>query len=141
MKTKYFLIFLVLLLSLAYNHKTFAQRCLVFGYDADGNRIHRTISNNCLEMRDVAEAQEVIIDDEMKVYPNPTDKIFKIVIPESFKHKQSYYKVFDLNGVLLLENGLYDKETKIDIGNYPSGVYLLKIFNGDDTISKIVLKL
>lgn len=141
MKTKYFLMFLVLLLSVAYSYEAVAQRCLVFGYDAVGNRVHRTVRNDCLEMRDVAEVQEVIVDKEMKVYPNPTERCFKIVMPDGVKHEQSYYKLYDMNGVLLLDDKLHGKETEIDVGNYPSGVYLLKIVSGEDLISKIILKL
>lgn len=140
MKTKYYLIFLVLLLSVNFNQRVFAQKCLVFRYDADGNRIKRTVSNNCNVMRDVFEVQEVVIEEEVKVYPNPTNGSFKVFMPECEKHETAYYKFYDMNGVLLFEDKLHDNETEIDIGNKPAGVYLLKITNGDDVITKIVLK-
>ena len=118
----------------------YGQRCLVFGYDANGNRTHRNVDNNCLETKEMAETQEIETDNEMKVYPNPTEGSFKIVMPGSSGSQKQYYKVYDMNGVTLLEGELHDNEADIDIGNYPSGVYLLKITYGDDVLSKIVLK-
>ena len=56
------------------------------------------------------------------------------------KRETAYYELFDVNGVLLLKNNLYGEETEVDIGKMSAGVYLVKIINGDDVISKTVLK-
>ena len=138
MKTKYFLIFLVLLLS-QNSHSAIAQKCLSFNYDEDGNRISRNVINNCLEMKeymDMEENQEVT---DVSVYPNPTDGSFKIVMPQGISNEHSSYLIYDLNGVLIVEKKLAD-ETDVDIGNMSNGIYLLKIISGEETFSKIIVK-
>lgn len=140
MKTKYYLIFLAFLMSCVSN-KTLAQRCLAFKYDADGNRISRMVKQGCLEIRDNEEEQEVdTADEEVEVYPNPTNGSFKVFMPESIKRENSYFELYDINGLLVFCGNIYDVETDIDIGCYPAGVYLLRIRNGDDVVSEIVLK-
>lgn len=140
MKMKYYLIFLVLILSPFFNYKTMAQRCLEFNYDADGNRIERAVSYNCDDMRDVLKVQEITEAKEICVYPNPTNGSFKIVVPKCVKSEMSNYEIYDLNGVMVYEGRLHEMETEIDMGCCSTGVYLLKITNGDDVISKIILK-
>ena len=139
MKTKYFLVFLVLLLSQVSNNYAVAQRCLSFDYDRDGNRISRYVQFNCIEMKDYAEVEEKQVVEDIAVYPNPTDGCFKIIMPEGVSTGHPYYLIYDLNGVLINEKSL-SEETDVDIGNMPNGVYLLKIINGDETYSKIIVK-
>ena len=141
METKYYLIFLALLLSFIFSNKAFAQRCLVFGYDVSGNRIDRTVTTDCQGVRKIVEELETTAsDEEVRVYPNPTNGSLKVVIPEGIKNDNSNYELFDINGVLISADDIHEFETDIDIGDHPAGVYLLKITNGDDIISKIVLK-
>ena len=141
MKTKYYLIFLALLLSFGFNNKAFSQKCLLMRYDVDGNRISRTVTSNCMSIRDVAEVQEnTDTADDVNVYPNPNNGSFKVSISESLKKETAYCKLYDINGVLLLENTLNDNETEVYIGKYPAGVYLLKVCNGENVILKTVLK-
>ena len=140
MKTKYYLIFLVLLLSTVFNNIAQAQKCLVFRYDADGNRIKRTVDYNCNEMRDMEIVQEVFDYDDVEVYPNPTCESFRIFMPEMTRQAVAWYELFDISGILVFKNELFDAETEVDIGKMPAGVYLLKIINGDDVMSKMILK-
>lgn len=141
METKYYMIFLALLLSFVFSNKALAQRCLVFRYDTDGNRISRTVTTNCNGVRDIADEQEnVASDEEVKVYPNPNNGSFKVVVPESIKHDNSCYELYDINSVLISSGSIREFETDIDIGDHPAGVYLVKITNGYDVITEIVLK-
>lgn len=135
----YIILFALILFQLIGN-KLFAQKCLIYRYDADGNRIKKTLSHNCGMQRDVELMQELVPVDELSVYPNPTDGVLRIILPETVKHEMSYYKLYDLNGTLLIGNKLYEHEAVLNIESYPSGVYLLKIKNGEDEISKIILK-
>ena len=138
MKTKYFLVFLVLLLSQICN-KALAQKCLMFRYDADGNRIERYAHNNCIDNKGVMEEEDNKEIDDVEVYPNPTEGIFKIIMPESTSYERSYCRIYDVNGIQRIETTLTDV-TYVDIGNMPSGTYLLKIIRGDETFSKIIVK-
>lgn len=140
MNTKYFLVFLALLLSSVFNNEIYAQRCLVFKYDNDGNRIKRFVDNNCYETKNYEEVQEIVINEEIEVYPIPTNSCINIKLGDRLKDDEACCELYDLNGVLIIEKSLFNKETEIDIGDLQIGVYLLKIFQGNDVISKIILK-
>ena len=140
MKTKCFLVFLALLLSPIFDNEIYAQRCLVFKYDNVGNRIKRLVDNNCFETKNREEVQEIFINEEIEVYPNPTNGCINIKLGDRLEEAEACCELYDVNGVLIIEKKLFNKETEVDIGDLPTGVYLLKIFQGDDVISKIILK-
>ena len=141
MKTKYYLIFLGFVLLCNFNNKVSAQNCIVLGYDASGNRISKTLTNNCDGSRGNVETQENIIEEEgISVYPNPTDGVFTIVVPGLNADKTPFYMLYDVNGVLLQKDEVRGRETEVDVGNLASGVYFLRIVNDEDVVSKVILK-
>lgn len=139
MKTKYFLIFLVLLLSVVFHDIVQAQSCLVMEYDADGNRISRQVTTNCIEKREIAEVQETETYEDVDVYPNPNNGMFIIIMQDCVKQEAACYELFDVNGMMLLSGKLYENETEVDVGTVPVGVYLLRIKNGENVISKVIV--
>ena len=48
------------------------------------------------------------------------------------------YELYDVNGVMLLSEKLHNDMTEIDIGT-TAGIYLLKIRDGDNVTSKIIV--
>lgn len=140
MKTKYFLMFLVLLLSFVFAEKTFAQKCLVFGYDPDGNRVSRAVDYDCFEKDEYDEAQEIAYEEGIRVYPNPTSGCFTIVVPDFLETTSAVYELYDFNGMIVMRSVLNNAETIVDIGSLSAGVYLLKVFSDGEVFSKIVLK-
>lgn len=139
MKTKYFLIFLVLLLSVVFHDIVQAQSCLVMEYDADGNRISRQVTTNCIEKREIAEVQETETYEDVDVYPNPNNGMFIIIMQDCVKQEAACYELFDVNGMMLLSGKLHEDETEVDVGTVPAGVYLLRIKNGENVISKVIV--
>ncbi len=139
MKTKYFLIFLVLLLSVVFHDIVQAQSCLVMEYDADGNRISRQVTTNCIEKREIAEVQETETYEDVDVYPNPNNGMFIIIMQDCVKQEAACYELFDVNGMMLLSGKLHENETEVDVGTVPVGVYLLRIKNGENVISKVIV--
>ena len=68
-----------------------------------------------------------ISTDNIKVYPNPTSGLIEISLNDPL---ESDYKieVFDLNHIILtIEKQKNEKTTQIDLSNYPSGIYFIKI--------------
>lgn len=139
MKTKCFIMLLMLLFSHQLICVTCAQTCLVYGYDADGNRVSRVIEPNCVGIRDYDEVNEN--DDVLfGVFPNPNNGSFKIVMPEPDIDSESHCEIYDINGMLILEEKLCDIVTDIDIGDHPAGIYLVKIVNAVNVCTRIILK-
>ena len=76
---------------------------------------------------------------QIKVYPNPSSETFTIVCSQSMETIQLY----NLQGQLLKQmDAVNTNETKIDISQFKTGVYLLKITTrSKKSISKrIILK-
>jgi hypothetical protein len=66
----------------------------------------------------------------VKIYPNPTSGRFTI---ESKKEFKEIY-ITDFTGKILMKLSAADKKGRwqVDIGNYPSGAYLVKYITGDN---------
>lgn len=60
------------------------------------------------------------------VYPNPATNYLKLITSES-EIKNRSFLLYDLTGKLLQHREITTPEMKIDMENYPSGTYLLKI--------------
>lgn len=140
METKYYLMFLVLLLSFVFSEKIFAQKCLVFSYDADGNRVSRAVDYDCFGKDEYEDVQEIAVEEGIRVYPNPTNACFTIVVPDFSETTSAIYELYDFNGMVIIKDDLNNIETRVDIENLNIGVYLLKIFIGDEMFYKIILK-
>ncbi len=75
---------------------------------------------------------------ENNIYPNPTNGIVNISSTENLKSVQ----VFDILGKQILEKNIFSTQTQLDLSNFISGVYLLKIEskNGKIKTQKIIKK-
>jgi hypothetical protein len=62
--------------------------------------------------------------DKYKVYPNPVVSTFSVNYSNNF----SVYSIYDVNG-RLLKKGVLHKNKLIDIGDFSSGIYLLRILD------------
>jgi len=72
---------------------------------------------------------------QFTVYPNPTDGAFIIETNESSKNTS--FEIRDVKGKVILKGKLKDKQTTLDLSDYSSGVYLLRV--GDQNV-KVVRK-
>jgi hypothetical protein len=75
------------------------------------------------------------------VYPNPTGGITKLVF-ESPDFDNLRYRLFDINGVLLQDKAVENREEEISLENLSSSVYFLKVLkdNLEVKVFKIVKK-
>jgi hypothetical protein len=75
------------------------------------------------------------------VYPNPTAGITKLVF-ESPDYENLRFRLYDINGILLLDKKVESRETDISLENFSSSVYFLKVIknNLEVKVFKIVKK-
>lgn len=72
------------------------------------------------------------------VYPNPTNDIVNISLEEGSLLKIELYSI---TGKLLFQKDLNSKTYTLDMGNYSSGLYLMKVFNqNNEILNKKILK-
>jgi hypothetical protein len=68
------------------------------------------------------------MDNECIVYPNPADGTMRLVI-KPFEDENMRYRIYDMNGMLLRENKIENRELVIPVENVPSATWLLKVVN------------
>lgn len=79
-------------------------------------------------------------DNEIAVFPNPSEGIFNITFGNLLPNK---IEVYDISGKLIQQkNGpeLTNNQTRIDLSNTSNGFYFVKISTEDNTITKRIIK-
>ncbi|MHA4736829.1 T9SS type A sorting domain-containing protein [Dyadobacter sp. MSC1_007] len=78
--------------------------------------------------------------DWAKVYPTLIQDKCTVDITGTISPKQASIEVIDLNGRVRATNPVRQKTTEVNFGNYPSGLYLLRIQNGNLSTVQRVMK-
>jgi len=75
------------------------------------------------------------------VYPNPAND-YLILKVENYDKEKLTFQLFDINGKLLDSKILIESETRIDMNNYASSIYFLKITDSQKELKtfKIIKK-
>lgn len=79
------------------------------------------------------------IDDNINksiVYPNPSSNTIRIQLADTFrKDKAVHYKIYSIEGRLILENEL---DNEIDISKLASGMYIIELTQNNNTLETII---
>lgn len=78
-------------------------------------------------------AEAVNINLQLKVYPNPTNDFLNLVA-EEFNNQSLSYILFDINGQILQNQKLSEKETTISMEFLVPATYFLKVLNEQEEI-------
>lgn len=113
--------------------KVFCQT-ISYGYDANGNRISRTLvveqlkSATTLSTKDSLQKPEMA-KEEMKilVYPNPTKEFLKVEIINMPESISSELRIYDLSGTEMLVMRNFSSLTELDLSQFRDGIYVLRI--------------
>ncbi len=78
---------------------------------------------------------------ECLVYPNPVSGLLRLVVGSNENDKLSY-QLYNIYGILLLDKRIENTETEIDLGNFSSSVYFLKVIRNKEDVKvfKIIKK-
>lgn len=78
---------------------------------------------------------------EYSVYPNPTEGIIRLVI-KSVNDGDFRFQLYNLNGTVLQDKKVIDKETEISMDSQTSAIYFLRVIrdNREVKVFKIVKK-
>jgi len=77
------------------------------------------------------------IKNKTNIYPNPSKNIFNIQMEENVK---SNFVVYDSNGRVIIENEIIDSKATIDLSNFASGIYCVKIISNNGYEIKSIIK-
>ena len=144
MEWKYKMIFLLLLLCLFQINKSYSQNCITVHYDKNGNRTSMFV-HQCGGEYKSRETTDIINDEisinnekqELSVYPNPNDGVFRIMIDED--DAPIVVRIYTINGVMI-SDGYLPESKMIYMADNPSGVYLVRVIKGECVFSEIVVK-
>ncbi len=93
------------------------------------------------EISTVTGIQEENISLDYLVYPNPTSGILRLIIsapdPENYR-----FQLFSLNGILLLNSKITDRETEVSMEQLLPSIYFIRVLRGSIEVKlfKIVKK-
>lgn len=73
---------------------------------------------------------------KINVYPNPTNNILNVSSEENLKEVQ----VYDLFGKLLLQQSVNESSFTINLSNYTSGTYILRVITSDGIKTAKIVK-
>lgn len=87
----------------------------------------------------VENTEDISLD--CSVFPNPTSGIIRLVI-KSFENDNMRFRLFNINGLLLQDRQIQERETLIPMENLSSSVYFLKIIKNRKEVKvfKIIKK-
>lgn len=131
----------------------FAQSTLprTYDYDNAGNRILRTTLTlrqtvateadtsfaNVSNTKQEPYYEEIVGENNVKVYPNPTKGMVTLQFDKPVK--TGLYRLSDLSGKLLLDGAITTSIFTLDLSRYENGVYLLTLtLDGETDTWKII---
>jgi hypothetical protein len=78
---------------------------------------------------------------QLVVYPNPTSNWISLDV-KNYSFEKLQYHLINLNGVLILNNKITSETTAIQMEQYSSAIYLLKVLENNKEIKtfKIIKK-
>ena len=82
-------------------------------------------------------------DEQLKVYPNPTDGIIYLQTSNEQLATTSEYKIaiYNLVGEKIYQSTIINQQSAIDLSTQPKGIYFIQITNGNSVVNrKIVLQ-
>ena len=72
---------------------------------------------------------ENFLKGKVNVYPNPVNDVLAVELSEELSGNQLFYELYDVSGKLVGSQVLTAKHNNINVSNYASGVYLLKVYD------------
>jgi len=72
----------------------------------------------------------------LSVYPNPSRGKFQFTIEGSRPVKDHYVEIYNVHGERILQSGITNSKSEIDLSKQAGGIYFIKIYNGHAILTK-----
>ncbi len=118
-------------------------RDIAYDYDESGNRVSRGLVVTEMSVGRGADKSKRAVSDifdrvSVRVYPNPTDGQLCVEVPVNGDGQVSL-KLYSASGSLIYSSQ-GESRSVIDLGDFPSGSYILSVAIGDDVKTWNVIK-
>lgn len=152
MKPQYLLAVLVYVIILSMPFVLIGQ--VAFTYDTNGNRINRQLvigqKNDSLNLSIEGEQLKLFMNDDFEeelgsitysLWPNPTGGAFVVSISgEPSGSVPVVIALYTLQGEVLFVENLVARKSEFDIGEYPNGVYVMRLSHKGKEVSWKIIK-
>lgn len=135
---------LVLTILFSLTTDVFAQK-MEYTYDATGNRIKKEIVLG-EDDGDLGEGyrkklvfEDVISEEIIKIYPNPTKGVLKIELPDALLENSSI-RLLNLTGNVIIEQNNMTKINELNITNEAKGNYILQLISNEEVSNWKIIK-
>jgi hypothetical protein len=85
----------------------------------------------------ITETQQ--LNDNINVYPNPANTVLNIDFSNDYNIRNTTIEIVDINGKTILKLKIANVSTQLDIKKMNSGLYLMKIQNDKNLITKRII--
>jgi hypothetical protein len=75
------------------------------------------------------------IENNINIYPNPASDFIRISTEDIYN-----IQIMDISGKVLVQTQMFDNTETININILNSGIYIMKLYNDKETISKKIIK-
>ncbi|NTW34094.1 MAG: T9SS type A sorting domain-containing protein, partial [Bacteroidetes bacterium] len=98
-----------------------------FNVYSDANKWNLYIDN--ISVTVAGSINEKNINSGISVYPNPANNNINIEIQKFLPKQNNVLSIYDVHGQLIFSRAIQQAQTKIDISNFATGVYIIKLYN------------
>lgn len=116
-----------------------------YAYDSNGNRIAREFtigtnkSANMTADNDISPLIEGIDTYEIKIFPNPTHGMLKVVI-DGINDEYIMISIYDLRGHIVYHKDKAANENIIDLTGQENGIYVMDLIKKDEKRTWKIIK-
>lgn len=82
------------------------------------------------------ETDEIEETSGFSIHPNPSNGEFIITVQGSGFNVQSFVYIYNILGELVYQSSIFNNQSTIDIVQHPKGIYLVKVFQGEQVYIK-----
>jgi hypothetical protein len=102
------------------------------------NSVFRQSASTLNNSTSTIKPKELKEDTRIKVYPNPSSGVF--TLNTSIGSSKDIF-VYDVNGKIIFESkGLVENSMQIDLSNHAEGIYILRVTDGENSLTKKIIK-
>ncbi len=100
------------------------------GYDAETGTVVVDGAVQTVNVTIIAIGINNIAKYSFKVYPNPAKEILHIDLQNTTK--QYGFQIIDMTGKIIFNQSILNNKTEIDISNFSTGIYLIRLVNNNE---------
>jgi hypothetical protein len=95
------------------------------------------IENSTSQITQVEKKENTELLKNIKIYPNPSTGLFYFI---SSDETQVQISIYNSNGSLIIHDNIVSNKWVIDLSDQPSGIYVLKVFSNNKTLTNKLIK-